>query len=383
MTDRVVVLGAGYAGAGAVTALEDELADAEITWVSEHDYHLVLHEVHRVIRNSDAGDAITIPIEEIKSSDTDFVQARVDGVDVEGRSVSLADGSEITYDYLLVALGSATAFYGIPGLEKHAHTLKRLDDARGIHDALREAEGEATPADPARVVVGGAGISGVQIAGEVAEYRDSQDAPIEITLVEALEEIMPGRDATLQHRVRRMLDARGIEILTDDPVTEATDDVVHFEERDPVQHDVLVWAGGVTGQDALEGAGVDANHNRVRADATFRTSDERVFAVGDAASIEIDGTAVPPTAQAAWDAADVAAANVARTIAGRPLRTWTYEDKGTVLSVGQDAVAHDVLYSPVGTFDSLPARVLKKFIGARWIASVTSTRRALSVWSVL
>jgi NADH dehydrogenase len=383
MTDRVVVLGAGYAGAGAVTTLENQLADADITWVSEHEYHLVLHEVHRVIRDPDAEDPITIPVEEIKSNDTAFVRGRVDGVDVGARAVTLADGSEIAYDYLLVALGSATAFYGIPGLAEHAHTLKGLGDARSIHDAVRDVATEATPSEPARVVIGGAGISGIQIAGEVAEYRDEHDAPVEITLVEALENIMPGRDADLRRRVRRKLEGRGVEILTDDPVTEATGEVVHFEGRDPVEHDVLVWAGGVTGQDAMEGAGVDANHNRVTADATFRTSDERVFAVGDSAAIEIDGTDVPPTAQAAWDAADVAAENIARTIEGRPLRTWSYKDKGTVLSVGEDAIAHDVLYFPVETFDSLPARLLKKAIGVRWIASVTSTRRALSAWPVL
>jgi NADH dehydrogenase len=383
MTDRVVVLGAGYAGAGAVTTLEDELVDAEVTWVSEHDYHLVLHEVHRVIRDPDAEDAITIPVEEIKSDDTAFVQGRVDGVDVEERTVSLADGSSISYDYLLIALGSSTAFYGIPGLEEYAHTLKRLDDAREIHDAVRDAATEATPSNPAQVIIGGAGLSGVQTAGEIAAYRDIHDAPVEITLVEALAEVMPGRDADLRRRVRRLLEARDVEILTDDPITAATADAIQFEEREPIEHDVLVWAGGVTGRDALDGAGVDASHNRATADATFRTSDERVFAVGDAASISIDGTDVPPTAQAAWDAADVAAANVARTIEGRPLRHWSYTDKGTVLSVGEDAVAHDVLYVPIETFDSLPARLLKKVIGARWIASVTSPRRALSAWPVL
>jgi len=383
MTTRVVVLGAGYAGAGAITTLEETLTDADITWVSEHDYHLVLHEVHRVIRNPGAEDAITIPVDDIKSSDTTFRQGCVDDVDTENRVVELAHDSTIGYDYLLIALGSSTAFYGIPGLAEHAHTLKGLDDARRIHDAVRDAAGDASDADPARVVIGGGGISGIQIAGEVAEYRDTHDAPIEITLVEALEEIMPGRDPGLQRRVRRLLDANGIEILTDDPITEATDTVVHFDARDPVEHDVLVWAGGVTGRDALDGAGVDANHNRVLTDATFRTSDERVFAVGDAASIEIDGTDVPPTAQAAWDAADVAAANVARAIEGRPLRSWSYTDKGTVLSVGEEAVAHDVMYVPIETFDSVPARVLKKVIGVRWIASVTSLRRGLSAWSVL
>lgn len=383
MSNRVVVLGAGYAGVGAITTLEDTLTNADITWVSEHDYHLVLHEVHRVVREPEAEDAITIPIEEIKSRETAFIQGRVDEVNTENRIVELTDGSTVDYDYLLIALGSSTAFYGIPGLEEHAHTLKGLGDARNIHDAVRDAAGDATASDPAEVVIGGGGISGVQIAGEVAEYRDANDTHIEITLVEALEEIMPGRDPDLQARVRRRLRSNGVEILTDDPITEATDALVHFDARDPIEHDVLVWAGGVTGQDALDGADVDANHNRVQTDATFQTSDERVFAVGDAASIEIDGTSVPPTAQAAWDAADVAAANIVRTIDGSPLRSWSYTDKGTVLSVGEEAIAHDVMYFPISTFESLPARVLKKAIGVRWIASVTSVRRALSAWPML
>jgi len=169
MTDTVVVLGAGYAGAGAVQQLEEELSGtADIVWISDTDYHLVLHESHRCIRNPAVQESIKIPIEEIKSPGTEFIQEEVTGLDVDDREIELSDGETVDYDYALVALGSQTAYYGIPGLEDHSLTLKGLDDALEIHDQVTAAAKDATRNDPAHVVVGGAGLSGIQTAGEVA-----------------------------------------------------------------------------------------------------------------------------------------------------------------------------------------------------------------------
>jgi len=384
MSQRVVVLGAGYAGTTAVQRLERELDDGDLVWVSETDYHLVLHEAHRAVRDPSVREDITVPVDALAGRDTEFVQGEVAAVDTDERSVELADGDPIDYDYLLVALGSRTAYYGIPGLAEQAHTLKSLDDAVGIHDAVVDAAADATAEDPARVVVGGAGLSGVQLAGEVAELRDAEGYHVDISLVEALEEVMPGQDDALQRAVRRKLTARGVEVLTDDPIVEATDDAIEFDERDALAYDVFAWTGGITGQDALDGAGLDADHNRVETDATFETSDERVFAVGDSALVEQgDEEVAPPTAQAAWDAAEVAAANVARRVEGRQPRTWTYRDKGTVVSVGDEAVAHDVAYLPLETFGGLPAELLKKTIAARWLSGVAGPGRALSAWGSL
>jgi NADH dehydrogenase len=384
MSQRVVVLGAGYAGTTAVQRLERELDDADVVWVSETDYHLVLHEAHRAVRDPSVRGDVTVPVDAVAGRDTEFVQGEVAAVDTEERTVELADDDAVDYDYLLVALGSQTAYYGIPGLAEQAHTLKSLDDAVGIHDAVVDAAADATADDPARVVVGGAGLSGVQLAGEVTELRDAEGYDVEVTLVEALEEVMPGQHDALQRTVRRKLEHHGVEILTDDPIVEAGEDAIEFDERDPLTYDVFAWTGGITGQDALDGAGLDADHNRVETEATFETSDDRVFAVGDSALVAQDDDEVaPPTAQAAWDAAEVAADNVARRIEGRQPRTWTYRDKGTVVSVGDEAVAHDVMYLPLGTFGGLPAELLKKAIAARWLAGITSPGRALSAWGSL
>jgi NADH dehydrogenase len=393
MSTQVVVLGAGYAGAGAVKAFEEEIGEAddvELTWVSEQDYHLVLHEVHRAIRDPMAEADIAIPVSEIKEPSTDFVRGRVVDVDAEERTVALDDERTVDYDYLLVALGTGTAFYGIEGLREHSLTLKSLDDAREVHSAVEHAAADATREEPAQVLVGGAGLSGIQACGEVAGYRDDNRAPIDITLVEGLDEIFPGNDPEVQGALRKRLQQADVEILTGDFISKVDENSVYLgggeEEPEELDYDVLLWTGGITGQETVEEFEVDKDErsNRIFAESDFRTSDERVFAIGDSALIDQgDDDVAPPTAQAAWQAAEVAGENLARTARGAPLRTWRHDDKGTVISVGEKAVAHDVQGVPINTFGGPAARLLKKGIGARWIASVAGLKRAATAWDSL
>ena len=381
MTETVVVLGAGYAGAGAIKSLENHLdGDADIVWVADHEYHLVLHESHRVIRNPDVRGSVRLGVDEIKSPGTRFIRGSVTGLDTAEREISLDDGSTVSYDYALVALGSRTAYYGIPGLDEHSLTLKSLDDALSIHERVKEAAREGTPEDPATIVVGGAGLSGIQTAGEIAEFRDSRRAPIEIHLLEALEEVFPGNDPELQGALRKRLVERGIEISTANPITEADDGAIYFDSSDPLEYDVFVWTGGITGRDCLTDSDLENDYNRVNADANFRTSNDRVFAIGDSAIIDLGDTPAPPTAQAAWQAAEVAGKNLARETRGQVLDTWTYENKGTLISVGEAAVAHGIPGVPIGTFGGPAAKLLKKGVAARWIADMTSIGRAARAW---
>jgi NADH dehydrogenase len=443
MATQVVVLGAGYAGAGAVKRLQSELdATAELTWVSERDYHLVLHESHRVISDPAVESKVAIPVTEIKDPATAFVRGRVTDVDVDAREVHLEDDDPISYDYLLVCLGSATAFYGIEGLEEYSLTLKGLDDAREIHHRVKTAAAEASRSDPARVVVGGAGLSGIQTAGEVARFRDDRRAPIDVKLVEGLEEVFPGNDPEVQGALRKRLLERDIDVLTGDFITcvderavylagaeesaatdagedaaeeagvaeadagmqtEAADgghptepagedgdaDGIDFSHPNVLEYDVLVWTGGITGQDAAGNIGVeqDERSHRLHAAADFQTSDDHVFAIGDTALVEQPSDEVaPPTAQAAWQAAEVAGENVARAIRGDPLRSWTYEDQGTLVSIGELAVAHDISLPVVGdipmnTFGGPAAVALKKATACKWISGVAGIRRAVDAWS--
>ncbi|SFR64969.1 NAD(P)/FAD-dependent oxidoreductase [Halogeometricum limi] len=398
---KVAVLGSGYAGCAAVQSLEDELGDdADVVWVSEDPYHLVLHEVHRCIRKPSVRDHVTVPIDEIADDDTAFVRGRVVDIDVADDVVVLDDERTVDYDYCVVCLGSQTAFYGIDGLEEHALTLKSLDDALRIHEQIKDAALSASRTDPANVVVGGAGLTGIQTAGEIAELRDRTDEPVDVHLVEREDEIFPGHDPEFQGAIEKRLERHDVDVVTGKAMSEVRADTVEFDDGDTIAYDVLVWTGGVTGQDALEDVDVDKDQNRAYADSTLKTSDDRVFAIGDSALVAQDteggplsehdlweqvvhpdaDASPPPTAEAAMEEGTHVGQNVARTIEGRDLVHWSYIDKGTLVSVGDDAVAHDVLGVPLETFGGRPARFVKKSISFRWLRKISSLRRAARAW---
>jgi NADH dehydrogenase len=252
---------------------------------------------------------------------------------------------------------------------------------------VKAAAREASTSDPAQVVIGGAGLSGIQSAGEIAEFRDENRAPIDIHLVEGLDEIFPGKDPDVQAALRRRLEELNVDIMTGEFIGEVDDERVYVGEEAELDYDVLIWTGGITGRDAVRDVEIekDERNHRIHAEMNFRTEDERVFAIGDCALIDQPGeNPAPPTAEAAWEAADHVGKNIARAMRGQPLEEWTFKSKGTAISVGEDAVAHDVSYMgidfPVDTFGGVMARTLKKAIAARWINSITGPGRALKAW---
>ena len=321
-------------------------------------------------------------------------------LDVDDREVSLADGSLIEYDYAVVCLGSQTAFYGIDGLDEHALTLKSLGDALAIREQLSVAARDATRADPAQVVVGGGGLTGIQIAGEIAVLRDDHDASMDIHLVEESDQLFAGHDHEFQGAIHNHLERHNVEIDTGTMISSVEEDEFETADGDSMAYDVLIWAGGVTGQDALENAALNKDHNRVYTDTTLETSDQRVFALGDSALVGQDEeesplseeaiweaivdpeteSPVPPTAEGAWEAGEILGENIARLIEDRDRIHWTYTNKGTVVSIGETAVAHGVLGVPINTFSGPGARMLKKAISTRWIGDIASWRRAARPW---
>jgi NADH dehydrogenase len=385
MTEDVVVLGSGYAGTGAVMSLEEELnGEADVTWISDVPHHLVLHESHRCIRDPSVQDKITFDCEDIAGSATRFVQGTVENVATDERTIELADGSTVDYDYLVVGFGSRTAFFGIDGLKEHSLTLKSLDDALEIHEEVKEAARQASRNDPAQVVVGGAGLSGIQSAGEIAEFRDRHRAPIDIHLVEGLDNVFPNNDPVVQAKLHNLLEDADVNIMTGEFIGEVDEETVYVGDDTELDYDVLLWTGGITGREPAANTELDQDErsHRIHAASDFQTDDERVFALGDAALVDQGENPAPPTAQAAWQAAEVVGENVARAIRGQPLEEWRYKDKGTLISVGDDAVAHNVIgFRAVSkTFGGPLAETLKKGVATRWINDVAGPIAAAKAW---
>jgi NADH dehydrogenase len=367
---RAVVLGAGYAGLLVARSLEDRLPDdVDLVVVDEYDAHLVQHELHRVLRRPDLADELTVPLDTLLDQ-ADFRQGRVEGVDPDERRVTFADGDHLDYDVAAVCLGAATEFHGLPGVAEHATPFKRLRHAHAVRERFLDVVDAGGTA-----VVGGAGLSGIQVAGELAALNDEEGTDVTVRLVERLDAVAPGFPENFQSAVRDELDRAGVAVETGVRVGGADADAIHTADAE-IPYDQFVWTGGIRGPDALGGE---------RAEVTSTLAlDDRTFVVGDAAKVvDAEGSAVPASAQAAVREARTAATNVVRVVEGerddgvfRPrLERFTFDSRGWLVSVGDGAVAQ---VGPTVLTGSA-ARTVKAGVGASYLASAGAIRDALDL----
>ena len=421
---QIVILGAGYAGVTLTRRLESMLPpDVDLVIVDESETHLVKHEVHRVIRRPSVTDSIRVPLSEL--FDRARVRTdRVTGLDRESRTVHL-DGGDLDYDYAAVCLGSVTADYGIPGVSGYGLPLSSVEDALGIRTAFLSAAGidadtrggdegriAVTNADESRsheqdrsdtedtvtpesvevgasetpqadtrgarvdIVVGGAGLSGVQVAGELAALAREEGVPAGVTLLEQMDDVAPNFPENFRRAVRSALESRDVTVSTNTTVERATPDAVETDQG-TFDADVFVWTGGITGTGAMDGA-----RPMVRDDLRL---DERTFVVGDAArAVDADGEPVPASASAAIREAGTVAANLARLVDHERsndggftprMDPYRFEVPGWIVTVGDGTVAQ--LGPEVVT--GSPARAMKAAVGVGHLSSVGAIRNAVDL----
>ncbi|MHB9285623.1 NAD(P)/FAD-dependent oxidoreductase [Halobacteriales archaeon Cl-PHB] len=361
---HVAVLGAGYAGLSLARQLESTLPDdVTLTVVDERDTHLVQHLIHRAIRHPDIADDLRLPLSDLLDR-ADHRQARVTAVDPEAGTVQLGDG-ELAYDLGAVCLGARTDFHGLPGVAEHATPLKRLAHA----DAIREEFHEVCAAE-GTTVVGGAGLSGIQAAGELAALADDEaTTDVEVRLLEQAERVAPSFPGAFQDAVADELRVRGVSVETGRTISGVVDGTVVCEDGDDVAFDQLVWTGGIVGQAAMDDRRPDVR-------ARLRLTD-RTLALGDAARVvDAEGQPAPASAQTALGQADVAATNLARLVEHRQaggdgfapqLSTYRYDSRGWLVTVGDGAVAQ---VGPT-VVRGRAARTLKTSVTESYLRSLT------------
>jgi NADH dehydrogenase len=379
---RIAVLGAGYAGLTLARKLERIIPDdVEILVIERTGTHLVQHELHRAIRRPSLADEIVLDLEDVLDRPV-VRQAEVADLNPDAGVVSLTSGEELGYDYAAVCLGAETAFYDLPGVEDHATPLKTLDHAERVRaDFLDALESSDRSNSTARIVVGGAGLSGVQVAGELAAFAREQGfgESATITLLEQMDDIAPSFPENFREAVRDQLEARDVEVRTGTAVASATDSTVELETGEAVGYDQLVWTGGIRGPAALDG-------ERPTVKNTLRVGDG-TFIVGDAARVvDADGEPVPASAQAAVREARVVAQNIASLVEydregddifEPRLEPFAFESPGWLVSVGDGAVAQ------IGpkVLTGAAAKALKTTVGAGYLSSVGAIRNAADLVS--
>ncbi len=366
---EIVVAGAGYAGLRAALRLSAWLdgrrPEVAMTLADKNEYHQVLTELPRVAAGTRGFDEVRVPLRQVLDKRVKFVQTGVTGFDLAGRQL-LTEAGPLPYTRLVLALGSRPNDFGIPGLAERAFTLWSVEDARRVLAAVdaqvAAAVGEADPAEQRRrltVVIGGAGATGVELAGELAEVMPDlarrHDLPPEwckIVLIEAGPTILAGSSPGLIARAGQILADLGVEVRTNAAIAAATEQGFVLKSGEVIEGGVFVWAGGVKAPDLVAGSGLSVGHNgRVKVDQYLRALDHpEIYVAGDLASVTDPetGRALPPTAQIALEEGETVATNLLAEIEGRELEPFKFHNKGYVVSVGARSGVADVAGRTIG-----------------------------------
>ncbi|HEX7724499.1 MAG TPA: NAD(P)/FAD-dependent oxidoreductase [Candidatus Paceibacterota bacterium] len=361
---QIVILGAGFGGVFVAKNLRKAIkrGEVDVTIINRTNSFLFTPLLHEVATGGLNPRNVAEPLREIfVGTNIRIIQGWVESIDSKNRTLSIkADGditTSLVYDYLVIATGAETAYYGIAGAQEHALPLKTLADAARIRNRVINAFEEAsvtTDAEQRRdllsfVVVGG-GATGVEVVGELTEFIDGivdryhycqKDEP-KVTLVHASKELLEQFKPSLRKAAQEQLTKEGITVRAETFVTEVTSEGLKLKSGEMIEASTIIWSAGVKAlvpkftdmQPTLTGG-------RLAVDNYFRIlGNDRIFAMGDAAAY-IDshdgptGRPIPQLAQAAQAQASVVAANLIAAVHGRPMQEFHYHSKGAMVSVGQ------------------------------------------------
>jgi NADH dehydrogenase len=355
---KVVIVGAGYGGLMTIVRLQKLLGvnEADIVLVNKNDYHYETTWLHEASAGTLHHDKVRYDIRNvIDRSKVDFIQDTVVEINKEEKKVILEQG-EVSYDYLVIALGGEPETFGIKGLKEYAFGITNVNSSRQLREhieyqfATYNMEEEKNE-NRLSIVVGGAGFTGIEFLGELTnripklcqEY-DVDFQKVKITCVEAAPTVLPGFDPELVKYAVSQLESKGVEFLIGTAIKECTPDSILVakgeEEPREIKAGTVVWAAGVRGNAVIEKSGFEAMRGRVKVQPDLRVPGfDDVFIIGDSSLVinEEINRPFPPTAQIAMQQGEVCARNIAFLIRDKhELESFSFENKGTVCSLGDD-----------------------------------------------
>jgi NADH dehydrogenase len=364
---HIVIVGGGFAGL--YTARGLRRADARITLVDRHNYHLFQPLLYQVAMAALNPSDIAAPIRSIlrRQKNTNVILGEAVSIDVAARTLALDDGSTLGYDYLVLATGATHSYFSHPEWAKDAPGLKSIDDAleirRRVLRAFEAAERETDPMKQAAwltFVVIGAGPTGVELAGALSEiarqtmlkdFRRINPASARVVLLEGRERVLPPYPPDLSEKAKRQLERLGVEVITNALVTTVTSDEAVYDsakdgakETHRVATRTVLWGAGVQASPLAKSLGVPLD----RAGRVFVESDlsipghPEVFVLGDLAAVkQQNGSLVPGVAPAAIQEGQHMALNLSRLLDEEPTLRFRYRDKGSLATIGRAAAVAD------------------------------------------
>jgi NADH dehydrogenase len=385
MTNHVVILGAGYAGLQA--ALETRrmfTANAvRITIVNRQPFHQLVTELHQPAAGSVDDKHVRLPLDKLLAGKRIGICLNdVSAIHTDNQTVEFSDNTSLHYDVLVIALGSETEFFGIPGLKEHSFILKSVADANRIRNHVEDCFAQYKLTNDRAyltVVVGGAGLTGIELVGEFADMmpqlcrkHDIDSTLVELLSIEAAPSILPGFPETLVERAKTSLQSRGVKFFTGMPIVQMEPGVAHLKNGDLIHTKTLIWTGGVRGHSVVASSGLAVEgRGRAFVNAHLQSvSNSHVFVLGDSALVlNEQGRPYPPTAQLAGQMGLHCGRQIYALLKGAKMDDFHPHFAGTLASLGRkDAIG--MVGQRKREIKGKPASILKYGSKVRWLSEI-------------
>ncbi|AYH48656.1 MULTISPECIES: NAD(P)/FAD-dependent oxidoreductase [Dickeya] len=364
---KIVIVGGGAGGLELATSLGHKLGrkkKAEITLVDRNHSHLWKPLLHEVATGSldDDMDALSY-LAHARNHHFNFQLGMMTDIDREQRTVQLAEirgeqgellvaARSLSYDILVVALGSTSNDFGTPGVKDHCIFLDNPKQARRFHNEMLNlflkfsaSQGQQ---EKVNIAIVGGGATGVELSAELHNavkqlhsygFDSLSNQALNVTLVEAGERILPALPPRISAAAHHELTKLGVRVLTKTMVTSAQQNGLNTKDGEFIDADLMVWAAGIKAADAMKDiAGLETNRiNQLVVEPTLQTTrDPAIFAIGDCASCpQPGGGFVPPRAQAAHQMASRCYSNILALMNNQSLKPYVYKDHGSLVSLSK------------------------------------------------
>jgi NADH dehydrogenase len=367
--------------------------DYEIIIVDRKDYqtyYSALYEAatteHALIDAKKVKGTVAIPFNEVFShGQVKVFKAYIDSIDLDNGKI-VTDSRILPFDYLVIAMGSISDFYGIPGLEKHSFTLKSLEDAIMIRNRVEEI---VTKKDTATIIIGGGGFAGTEFAGELHNlikqeclHHNKKPHNFRLLVIEGAPGYLPGLPDKVSKIAKDRLDAMGVDTKFSTLITEAGKDYVIINKAERVDCDLLVWTGGVRScklpivDCVLE---CDKKDRLVVSDYLNLKKYPNVFVAGDNGCFVDPATKrpVPQTAQEAIHQGITVSKNIYRTIKSKPLLPYTAGPTRFVVPISGK---HAIMYTQYLILTGFMGYLARRAADLRYFLTILPFFKAIRLW---
>ena len=343
---KVVILGAGFGGLTAARALDK---DAQVLLIDQHNYQTFLPLLYQVSTAGLAADHVAYPIRgALRKTNVQFRMGSPEAIDHQNSTITFSDGFEIKYDHLVIALGSTTADFGVPGVTEYAMGMKTVSEALNIRSKVMLAYEKMCASNDMQsfeIAVVGGGPTGVEMAGAFAELirgpLKSDYAQVasrfKVSIIEAGPRLLPTFAPSLAQKTKEDLEKLGVTVLTNTAIKEVKSDSLTTAEGSVIPAKLTVWAAGVKGVSVIEKLGLPINRGRLVVDQTLQVNGfKNIWAIGDVAGVQDNsGNLLPMVAPVAMQQARFLAKQIKLSKSTSELANFKYRDKGAMATIGR------------------------------------------------